>query len=439
LGFLGFLLGFVQKQMPRKKRAAPLGSENVLAPSSCAKVDSASLVKAAFERKLRVLALLKEDCPDAVSFSKTESMAQTVALAQAKPFQANDSLAASLRKEHDKLSQLSSFLLQQDQPNELEQLGRKPSDDRHQRLRNAQSKLFDLHGQTTEDFFEFNTDLLFNANTNKRRMLTMARAPKQALVELTNINQRLQVVKQTLHCHEQNGNTGALALQQQDFYVANDICERCFVPYISLAKESRVVCPKCSRPKTAYLLGTLQSGGLGETLENDSAKASERKKSYRAFLQQFREGTRVPPAVLLGVENYFVQTLHMRSNNNYKIGRVKEALEALHLSDWEPYVLRITLQLMRMPMPSLMNNEIDVMVDLYDFLHARHQEECTGEAFPNAKRVTEMILICMQKPSFARCFITARTPTKRAQFVVFDNMIKLLKKASKKLQKKFLN
>jgi hypothetical protein len=41
-----------------------------------------------------------------------------------------------------------------------------------------------------------------------------------------------------------------------------------------------------------------------------------------------------------------------------------------------------------------------------------------------------MIFIWLKKPSFARCFITARTSTKRQQYSIFDKMTQLLEECS---------
>jgi uncharacterized Zn finger protein (UPF0148 family) len=238
----------------------------------------------------------------------------------------------------------------------------------------------------------------------------------------------LKILKQTLQCHEESGTV--TSLQQQDFYVANDMCERCHVPYLSLSKESRVVCPKCSQPKTAH------SGSNGVSAQNfadsetENAKSSDRAKSYRVFLEQFREGTRVPLPVLAEIRKQYKCTVHFNANDDFQISRIKQSVEFLDLREWLPYLHRITLQLMRRPMPSLMKHEIDFMVEVYEFVHLLHQHERTGESFPNSKRITEMIFIWLKKPSFARCFITARTSTKRQQYSIFDKMTQLLEECS---------
>jgi uncharacterized Zn finger protein (UPF0148 family) len=210
-----------------------------------------------------------------------------------------------------------------------------------------------------------------------------------------------------------------------DLFVQNDICERCQVPLVSFTKESQLVCPACTRPRSNQ--STVTSNSFDTETEN-TKHASDRKKNFKTFIMQFKEGTRIPDEVIARLNQEFTRSLHMYCHQDYKIGKIRDLLDALNLREWKPYSQRIIMQLLRLPMPSLTREEIEVMLEMYDFVQNLFLVDKSSESsFPNAKRMTEMIFTWLKMHSFAACFPASKTSLgKKPQYPVCERMCKLL-------------
>ena len=393
------------------------------------------LVDQALKRKARVLSLLKSRFQErAIFVAKITIESQHVADALTTSCRAMDRVAIDLAREQNKLLQLLEFL--QQKPGKTT-LSAKPQNKRRAVAR-SHSVLFDLPDeQDCEDTASCGL-ASWTPRSSKKRTLTLSllankRQKLDTCPELVEIQNKLRTLSQTIQCHESSNLTLSLRNTKQsadNLFVANDLCTRCLVPYLSLAKESRVVCEICARPKTSHL-----PGGPSPVTDADADTAKttkDRMQTYQVFLLQFMEGTWVPLSVFARLNQEFARNLHIYAASEMKIGKVRDLLERLKLREWLPYSHRITLQLMRMPIPSFRKDEIELMVAMYGFLYKLHLELPNADkTFPNPKRVTEMILIWRKQFSFARCFPSPKTATKRPQFVIFDRMTQYLEEAQR--------
>jgi hypothetical protein len=221
-----------------------------------------------------------------------------------------------------------------------------------------------------------------------------------------------------------NTSTNSSVSDEREYCRDNDLCETCKVPMRSLSKESLLVCLGCSRPQTAF-----RNTPASQTAEKEetSKNVADREKTYRQFLMQFLEGTRVPDSVIARLKVEARKTIHLVARPEYQITRVRELMDALKMREWLAYSLRITLQLLGREMPSLMMSEIELAVEIDAFMFRVYEmDPSVDKTYPNAKRRSEMIFIWMGMPYFAKVFATAKVATKRSHFQLFDTVTQIL-------------
>jgi hypothetical protein len=301
---------------------------------------------------------------------------------------------------------------------ELAQVGR-AGKSRVRRAVDMHRALFDLRGDEDEQISEeINPDLLWDQSVrqSKKRVLCMTRVaekpgPKRQKTAASS-------GKKT------NTSTNSSVSDEREYCRDNDLCETCKVPMRSLSKESLLVCLGCSRPQTAF-----RNTPASQTAEKEetSKNVADREKTYRQFLMQFLEGTRVPDSVIARLKVEARKTIHLVARPEYQITRVRELMDALKMREWLAYSLRITLQLLGREMPSLMMSEIELAVEIDAFMFRVYEmDPSVDKTYPNAKRRSEMIFIWMGMPYFAKVFATAKVATKRSHFQLFDTVTQIL-------------
>lgn len=329
--------------------------------------------------------------------------------AQLRSVRARASSGKSLEQVAAEMRQVGDAWLQQDSG---------PPNARARRAVDMHRALFDLRGEEDEQISEeINPDVLWDQSVrmSKKRVLCMTRVS------------RARESKRQKPATDSDKTIDRTISDEREYCRDNDLCELCKVPMRALSKESLLVCLACSRPQTAF---RNSQPAVNFESEEGAKNVTDQGKTYRQFLLQFLEGVRIPDAVLhqLKLGGKKGKGVHLVARPEFQITRVRELMDTLRMREWLPYSLRITLQLLGREMPSLTMQEIELAVQIDNFMFRVHEMDPSADkTYPNAKRRSEMIFIWMGMPYFAKVFATTKVATKRSHFQLFDTVELILR------------
>lgn len=200
-------------------------------------------------------------------------------------------------------------------------------------------------------------------------------AQKRANDGITN---KVNSITKTLH---------SLNRDNSNLHVEGDVCRHCNVNLIMLYREAILTCPNCAR-MVPHVNNSTSNLPFGEEPEI-SKHVYERRKNFKSWMMQWKEGVRIPRIVMERIMTVFSK-LMIWSKKEYRVTTVKEILSQLGLTQYMEYAQRITFELCGTPVPSFTQEDIAVFLKLFDLMQApfMHVKDPLRQSFPNGKYLT---------------------------------------------------
>ncbi len=147
-------------------------------------------------------------------------------------------------------------------------------------------------------------------------------------------------------------------------FIFQDSCQICLVNLLVMTRESRLVCPRCSR---SYSYLNASSGTLPYGDELDVNKhVYERKKHFKNWISQYRATASPLPDNVIWIVKLRFMKLHIKSSHEVRPTPIKHILKNTGLRSFTEFAARICSRMNGVPIAAFTEEEIQMLVDLFD-------------------------------------------------------------------------
>ena len=225
------------------------------------------------------------------------------------------------------------------------------------------------------------------------------------------LKQRLEI-KISFHDHAINRyrdrlkNPTDLISNLQARILAQRICQTCKVAKLQDSLLSKLVCPKCGESNVLFA----SSGGSSYLDESESnSHVYARKKNYRASLMSFCDSMpSIPHADIIDIESEWKKN-YIRASIAIKKSETISVLKAhTRFAKYRKHAVKITKIINGQPVPVFTQDEIDILVNLFELIQCAYLELRESIRDPRGMINSSLKLSCKQSNFFNMSFVTRK-------------------------------